>query len=116
VSASLLARVVRSDHVDDRGRCVMTPTLHIQLLGRFGLTAEDAPLTTLDSPRLQALLAYLLLHRTAPHPRPAGFPPLAGYDREPGARQSAHLAAPPAPGPARCRPLPARRCPGCTMA
>src|SRR5436190_15453718 len=51
------------------GRCVMTPTLHIQLLGRFRLTADDAPGPPLDSPRLQALLAYLLLQRDAPHAR-----------------------------------------------
>src|SRR5258707_9968149 len=60
---------MRWDHADDERRCVMTPTLHIQLLGRFRLTADDAPVTTLDSPRLQALLAYLLLQRTAPHAR-----------------------------------------------
>jgi predicted ATPase/DNA-binding SARP family transcriptional activator len=44
----------------------MTPTLHIELLGHFRLTAGDAPITTLDSPRLQALLTYLVLHRTTP--------------------------------------------------
>src|SRR6058998_2827016 len=60
---------MRWDHADDRGRCIMTPTLHIQLLGGFRLTTHDAPVTTLDSPRLQALLAYLLLHRAAPHAR-----------------------------------------------
>ncbi|HEU5098749.1 MAG TPA: tetratricopeptide repeat protein [Roseiflexaceae bacterium] len=47
----------------------MTPILHIQLLGGLRLTVDDAPVTTLDSPRLQALLAYLLLHRDAPHAR-----------------------------------------------
>jgi predicted ATPase/DNA-binding SARP family transcriptional activator len=47
----------------------MTPTLHIQLLGSFHLTADDAPTPTLDSPRLQALLAYLLLQRDASHAR-----------------------------------------------
>jgi len=47
----------------------MTPTLHIQLLGGFRLTFDATPITTLDSPRLQALLAYLLLHRAAPHAR-----------------------------------------------
>src|SRR5262245_24717279 len=60
---------MRSDHADDRRRWVMTPTLHIQLLGGFRLTADDAPITTLDSARLQALLAYLLLHRDTPHAR-----------------------------------------------
>ena len=47
----------------------MIPTLHIQLLGGFHLTFDATPVTTLDSPRLQALLAYLLVHRTAPHAR-----------------------------------------------
>ena len=47
----------------------MIPTLHIQLLGGFRLTADQTPVTTLDSPRLQALLAYLLVHRAAPHAR-----------------------------------------------
>ncbi|MCI0645594.1 MAG: tetratricopeptide repeat protein, partial [Chloroflexi bacterium] len=47
----------------------MIPTLTIQLLGSFLLRAGDAPVTTLDSQRLQALLAYLLLHRGAPTPR-----------------------------------------------
>jgi len=47
----------------------MTPTLHVQLLGRFRLSIDDAPVTTLDSPRLQALLAYLLLQRDASHAR-----------------------------------------------
>jgi predicted ATPase/DNA-binding SARP family transcriptional activator len=47
----------------------MIPTLHIQLLGSFLLRADGAIVTALDSPRLQALLAYLLLHRDARHPR-----------------------------------------------
>src|SRR5262249_12814328 len=46
------------------GRQDMTPTLHIQLLGHFRLTADQTPVTALDSPRLQAVLAYLVLHRT----------------------------------------------------
>ena len=40
--------------------------LHIQLLGNFRLTTGDEPVTTLNTPRLQALLAYLTLHRDAP--------------------------------------------------
>jgi DNA-binding SARP family transcriptional activator len=47
----------------------MTPTLHIQLLGEFLLRAGDTPVTTVASPRLQSLLAYLVLHHNAPHPR-----------------------------------------------
>jgi DNA-binding SARP family transcriptional activator len=45
------------------------PTLRIQLLGGFYLTADHMPVPPLDSPRLQALLAYLVLHRAAPHAR-----------------------------------------------
>jgi predicted ATPase/DNA-binding SARP family transcriptional activator len=48
----------------------MSLALHIQLLGGFRLSADAAPITTLDLPRLQALLAYLVLHRAAPHTRP----------------------------------------------
>ena len=47
----------------------MPAPLHIQLLGDFRLSAGAAPLTTVAAPRLQALLAYLLLHHAAPQPR-----------------------------------------------
>jgi predicted ATPase/DNA-binding SARP family transcriptional activator len=47
----------------------MVSTLHIQLLGGFHLRFDDAPVTTLDQERLQALLAYLVLHRATPHAR-----------------------------------------------
>jgi DNA-binding SARP family transcriptional activator len=46
------------------------PTLYIQLLGAFRLRFDDRPVTALDLPRLQALLAYLVLHRAAPYARP----------------------------------------------
>ncbi len=45
------------------------PTLHIHLLGEFRLIYADAQLSQITAPRLQALLAYLVLHRTAPQPR-----------------------------------------------
>src|SRR5258708_31950291 len=45
------------------------PTLHIHLLGDFLLVSEDTPILTINSPRLQSLLAYLVLHRTAPQDR-----------------------------------------------
>jgi predicted ATPase/DNA-binding SARP family transcriptional activator len=48
----------------------MSQALHIQLLGGFRLVSETTPLTTLDLPRLQALLAYLVLHRATPQARP----------------------------------------------
>jgi len=45
------------------------PTLHIHLLGNFLLVSGDTPVTTVTVPRLQSLLAYLLLHRDAPQDR-----------------------------------------------
>src|SRR4051812_34927466 len=51
------------------GASPMTPNLRIQLLGEFRLFANDQPLTSLNKPRQQALLAYLLLHRHAPQSR-----------------------------------------------
>jgi len=45
------------------------PTLYIHLLGDFHLIRDDAPVSTVNAPRLHALLAYLLLHRDAPQPR-----------------------------------------------
>ena len=47
----------------------MIPTLHIHLLGDFLLTSGEAPLTSIDMPRPQSLLAYLVLHHTAPQSR-----------------------------------------------
>lgn len=47
----------------------MIPTLHIHLLGDFLLLSEDTPVLTINSPRLQSLLAYLVLHRAAPQDR-----------------------------------------------
>src|SRR4051812_26394534 len=44
-------------------------TLHIQLLGDFLLRSGDTPVTAVNTPRLQALLAYMVLHRGAPQPR-----------------------------------------------
>ena len=45
------------------------PVLHIQLLGDFGVTYDNTPITTLVNARPQALLAYLVLHRHAPQQR-----------------------------------------------
>ena len=47
----------------------MRAGLRIQLLGEFGLTYDGTPVTAMNSPRLQILLAYLILHRAAPQPR-----------------------------------------------
>jgi predicted ATPase/DNA-binding SARP family transcriptional activator len=47
----------------------MAPMLHIYLLGDFRLVYGDMPVTTVNTPRLQSLLAYLVLHRHAPQPR-----------------------------------------------
>lgn len=47
----------------------MIPTLHIHLLGDFLLVSGDTPVTTVIVPRVQSLLAYLVLHRSAPQNR-----------------------------------------------
>ncbi len=43
--------------------------LHIRLLGEFSLIYGDQPMIGVNIPRLQALLAYLLLHCNVPQPR-----------------------------------------------
>lgn len=43
--------------------------LQIHLLGRFQLIHDGQPVTTIHQARQQAFLAYLLLHRNAPHAR-----------------------------------------------
>ncbi len=43
--------------------------LHVRLLGGFGLEFEGRPVTTVDAPRLQSLLAHLILHRDERVPR-----------------------------------------------
>lgn len=48
---------------------MLSPHLHIQLFGDFRLVDNDQPITSVDTPRLQALLVYLLLHRAAPQSR-----------------------------------------------
>lgn len=47
----------------------MIPILHISLLGDFALFSGETPVTTLTVPRVQSLLAYLVLHRNAPQNR-----------------------------------------------
>jgi DNA-binding SARP family transcriptional activator len=44
---------------------VMT-MLRIQLLGEFRIDYDGAPVTTINTQRLQSLVAYLLLHRSSP--------------------------------------------------
>jgi DNA-binding SARP family transcriptional activator len=43
--------------------------LHIRLLGEFSFVYGDQPVTTVNTARLQTLLAYLVLHRDAPQLR-----------------------------------------------
>jgi DNA-binding SARP family transcriptional activator len=47
----------------------VTDGLQIQLLGEFCLTYNGGRVTAVHSPRLRALLAYLIVHRGAPQPR-----------------------------------------------
>ncbi|MFO7697740.1 MAG: BTAD domain-containing putative transcriptional regulator [Anaerolineae bacterium] len=43
--------------------------LNVSLLGDFSISLDETPVTDVASPRLQSLLAYLLLHRGAPQSR-----------------------------------------------
>ncbi len=45
------------------------PTLHLRLLGDFSLIYADQQVTSLNTMRLQSLLAYLVLHRDVPQQR-----------------------------------------------
>ncbi len=45
------------------------PTLHLRLLGDFSLIYDDRQVTSLNSMRLQSLLAFLVLHRDVPQHR-----------------------------------------------
>jgi len=47
----------------------MSATLRINLLGGFRLYCDDTLVTSHNTPRLQSLVAYLVLHRDAPQPR-----------------------------------------------
>src|SRR5690242_16972984 len=47
----------------------MEPTLHLRLLGDFSLIYADRQVTSLNTIRLQSLLAYLVLHRDVPQQR-----------------------------------------------
>jgi DNA-binding SARP family transcriptional activator len=47
----------------------MMPVLHLRLLGGFQIIAGSTVVTTVNTPRLQSLLAYLVLHADAPQPR-----------------------------------------------
>ncbi len=45
------------------------PTLHLRLLGDFSLIYDDRQVTSLNTTRLQSLLAFLVLHRDVPQQR-----------------------------------------------
>jgi DNA-binding SARP family transcriptional activator len=47
----------------------MIPPLRIRLLGEFLLVSGETPVASVDLPRLQSLLAYLVMHRAAPQSR-----------------------------------------------
>ncbi len=48
---------------------LMPTTLHISLLGDFRLVWGETPVTTITVPRVQSLLAYLVLHHETPQDR-----------------------------------------------
>ena len=57
--------------MDAAGSATTAPEsrLHIRLFDGLRISSEDRLITTVDAPRLQSLLAYLLLHGDAPQPR-----------------------------------------------
>jgi len=59
----------RLDATNDVEQYFSVKTLHIRLLGEFVLLANEMPITSLDVPRLQSLLAYLALQRGVPQAR-----------------------------------------------
>src|SRR5215510_6238652 len=63
---SLLDSLPVSEASEEVRAMPTVPMLHIHLLGAFRLLSADAPVNQLTAPRLQALLAYLVLHRDAP--------------------------------------------------
>ena len=84
----------------------MSTRLKIQLLGDFRLIDGDAPVTAINTPRLQALLAYLVLHRNAPQIVPTnGLSVLARFHGCPGTHQFAQCVTPTAQHLARCRTI-----------
>jgi predicted ATPase/DNA-binding SARP family transcriptional activator len=64
------AIVVINRHEDQASKeASAMSTLDIHLLGDFRLVSADAPVSPIHAPRVQALLAYLVLHRAAPQSR-----------------------------------------------
>jgi hypothetical protein len=59
-------------------KMIENPSLTIHLLGGFRLSVEQAPVTGLERPRLQELLAYLLLRYDRPRQQLALFLTLYG--------------------------------------
>src|SRR5579863_8137426 len=58
--------------INDRAEvepCLVIKTFRLHLLGDFALLANETPISGLDVPRLQSLLAYLALHRGLPQAR-----------------------------------------------
>jgi DNA-binding SARP family transcriptional activator len=55
--------------VDDVKQNIAVKTFHMRLLGDFLLLANDTPISSLDVPRLQSLLTYLVLHQGQPQAR-----------------------------------------------
>ena len=83
-----------------------TATLEIRLLDGFGLQLDGQQLTAVDAPRLQSLLAYLVLHRDTRHARERlAFLFWPDSDGRSGPHEPEAGTASPAPGAARVRAL-----------
>ena len=53
----------------DRSIRPIFPTLRMNLLGTFQIASDHIPLTSIEVPRLQSLLVYLVLHQGVPQSR-----------------------------------------------
>src|SRR5258708_8938474 len=60
---------VQLDPIFQARRLPVVSNLRLHLLGEFLLLSGETPLIGIDVPRLQSLLAYLVLHHTAPQTR-----------------------------------------------
>jgi DNA-binding SARP family transcriptional activator len=72
-----------------------SPTLSMRLLGGFDLSVDGQPITSIDAPRLQSLLAYLVLNLDAGQPRERlaflFWPDSEGSQARTNLRQALHL-------------------------
>jgi predicted ATPase/DNA-binding SARP family transcriptional activator len=65
----LILRVIAAQNPSRTQESQALGTLEMSLLGEFKLALNGEPISAVNTPRLQALLTYLVLHRDAPESR-----------------------------------------------